>query len=155
MVEPVPVNKYAENAVSRTLPGIVVALLWDLARDPSFNCPIQKRQFEETKEPAHLVEYLCGIRIGRSPCGANSSDVSIASCFSSPSSLEDRIVQAATDRWLQVEKNQMEMWNSDRSTDLFRESAMTSLRDIDVSVQFGGLHDATRIYEALFGHDVD
>src|SRR5438552_5239840 len=39
MVEPVPVNKYAYFAVQRTLPGMAMALLWDLCRDPEFHGP--------------------------------------------------------------------------------------------------------------------
>ena len=41
MVAPVPVNKYAYFGADRTLPGIVMALLWDLALDPSLDGPRQ------------------------------------------------------------------------------------------------------------------
>ena len=41
MVTPVPVNKYAFFVADRTVPGITLALLHDLARDSAFNGPIQ------------------------------------------------------------------------------------------------------------------
>jgi len=39
LVEPVPVNRYAHRAAQRTLPSVVMALLWHLARDPSLSPP--------------------------------------------------------------------------------------------------------------------
>ena len=41
MVTPVPVNKYAFFVADRTVPGITLALLHDLARDSAFNGPVQ------------------------------------------------------------------------------------------------------------------
>ena len=41
MVTPVPVNKYAFFVADRTVPGITLALLHDLARDSAFDGPVQ------------------------------------------------------------------------------------------------------------------
>ena len=153
LVEPVPVNKYAENAVVRTLPGLIVALLWDLARDPAFGGPADG--IRETRNMRNWWNAAAASGLADRLLERLQSAYRAQVTSSAPRALEDRLVHAATNRWLDVEKNQMEMWDGDRTTELFRESVMTSLRDIDIAVQFGGLHDATRIYEALFGYEVD
>lgn len=147
LVEPVPVNRYADRAIERTLPGVVTALLWDLARDPRFAGPHQgiyrTPQVKSwwNSEAVHLEPEL-EARIER-------TYRSIVSGVN-PVSLESRIAQAASRRWKTRERLMMESWNGDRLTDLFVGPVMTSLRDVDVPIGFGGGPNGRKIYRALF-----
>ncbi len=147
LVEPVPVNRYAERAVDRTLPAVVVALLWDLARDANFNGP--KGGISQTRDikawwnaEASRLEPELEARIDRAyrslVPGVN------------PGSLEDLIASRAVDRWVRIEKLRMESWDGDRLVDLFSGHVMTSLRDVDVPIEFGSGSDGRKVYQAMF-----
>ena len=147
LVEPVPVNRYADRAIERTLPGVVTALLWDLARDPRFAGPDQgiyrTPQLKSwwNSQAVHLEPEL--------EARIEHTYRSIVSGVN-PVSLESRIAQAASRRWTTREKLMMESWNGDRLTDLFVGPVMTSLRDVDVPIGFGGGPNGRKIYRALF-----
>jgi hypothetical protein len=153
LVEPIPVNKYAKNAVDRTLPAIVVALLWDLARKPAYNGPtrgikrtVDFRGWWNAQAANGLADEL--LRRIKATYRATVPDVN-------PAALEDRLVEAAERRWLSIEKSQMEAFNAEDFRELFREHVMTSLRDIDTPVDFGAMPNAARVYEAMFDREPD
>ena len=146
MVEPVPLNRYARHSVDRTLPAIVMALLWDMARDPRFSPPPEgirtTRRFQQwwnaqaaTLEP-ELRSRLA--RAYRTPVEG----------IADPT-LEDQLSGRALERWENVEKPQMSAFDADNTRELFRERVMASLRDVDEPVDFSALPRANRIYEAL------
>ncbi len=146
-VEPVPVNRFASRAIERTLPGVVTALLWDLARDSRF--PGADRGLRRTQDMrawwnrhAGQLERELEDRIDRT-YRSIAQDVN-------PASLESGASKAASQRWRTREKLSMISWNGDRLTDLFTGPVMTSLRDVDVSIGFSGSPSGRKSYGALF-----
>ena len=146
MVEPVPLNRYARHAVDRTLPALTMAHLWDLARDSRLNPPSEgirrTRHFRpwwnahrETIEP----ELRDRLRRTYRTFVAGVGDAA----------LEDQLSDRALERWENVERPQMLAFNADNTTELFRETVMTSLRDVDEPVDFSALAAAGPIYKAL------
>ncbi len=146
MVEPVPVNKYAHNAVQRTLPAVVMALLWDLARIPEYHPPTNgiwsTRDFQSwwnTWSADILPRLQRRLELAYRAWVAGVAD----------RSLEDDLIERMIARWVQTELTQLTTFNADRTKDLFRERVMTSLRDVDEAVQFGATPQSTPIYEAM------
>lgn len=146
MVEPVPVNKYARNAVNRTLPAIVMALLWDLARNPNHAGPPEgihlTRNFRRWWDThGATLEPLLQERIQRV---YRSAVAGVAD-----KGLEDQLVARAVERWVHTEARQIATYDKDKTKELFLERVMSSLRDVDESVEFGGMPQSQRIYDAL------
>jgi len=149
LVEPVPVNRYAQRAVDRTLPSIVAGLLWDLARDSQFNAPAQG---------IHLTRYLRPWWNAEAPQLVPHLEKRIEATYRSrvsgvnPSALENQSVAAALLRWNTTEKLQMTQWDGDKLIDLFRVGVMSSLRDVDTAVEFGAGASGQAIHQAMFPH---
>ncbi len=148
MVEPVPVNKYAFFGADRTLPGIAMALLWDIARDPQFNGPPEGIRRTRWLQPwwnaaAAGLKPMLRERIGRSYRCAISGI--------SERGLEDELVERVLSRWDHHELPAMQRFDHDRSTQLFRERVLSSFRDVDEPVDFSALPRAAEAYEALTG----
>jgi hypothetical protein len=147
MVEPVPVNRFASRAVERTLPGIVCALLWDETRNPNWlgtDGISQTRLFRAwwntnaaalIPQLAHRIEhaYRCPV-----PDQAMAAD-------------EQKLVDDALTRWEDIERPRMQQFQAEWLTDLFTRSAMTSLRDVDVPVEFSGGPRSEQIVSRLQG----
>ncbi|QBI19630.1 hypothetical protein ER308_08745 [Egibacter rhizosphaerae] len=147
-VEPVPVNKYARNAVDRTLPGLAMALLWDMTRDPANDPPeggIRRvRNFRPWWEPrAAILEPVLRDRLERAYRAVVATAVD--------RTLEDQLVERALDRWDHYERNQMVTYEQDNTKELFLERVMENLRDVDEAVGFDPWPRAGQIYEALLG----
>lgn len=147
-VEPVPVNKYARNAVDRTLPGITMALLWDLTRDPANGAPpggIRRvRDFRPWWDArAATLEPILRDRIERAYRAVVAGAVD--------RTLEDQLVERALHRWDHYERNQIVTYEQDNTKELFLERVMENLRDVDEAVGFDPWPRATQIYEALLG----
>jgi len=145
-VEPVPVNKYARHAVDRTLPAIVMALLWDLARNPGNNGPAEgirlTRHFQRWwNSRAADLEPVLRERLGR-------AYRTLVSGIGDPG-LEQQLVDRALDRWDNVERPQVSMFDADKTKELFRERVLSSLRDVDEAVEFGAMPTSQRVYESL------
>ena len=145
MVEPVPVNRFASQAINRTLPGIVSALLWDETRNPNWattdniNITRKFRPWWNT-HAANLLPHLRG-RIERAyRCPV--PDPTLAN-------EEQRLVDAVLHRWDNVERNRMQQWLAEWLTELFTNRAMTSLRDVDKPVEFSGGNRAEQIVDRL------
>ena len=147
LVEPVPVNRYAERAVERTLPAIAAALLWDLARNPRFAGPADGiRRTPRIKKWWNAAAPQLEPELERRIEAAYRSVVPGVN----PLSLETRLTKAAVNRWVNIEKLRMEGWNGDNLTDLFGGPVMTSLRDVDIPIEFGGSPTGRQIYRSLF-----
>ncbi len=136
MVAPVPVNKYAFFGAQRTLPGIVVALLWDLSIDSNFSGPVEGIKRTRTLAPwwhehDRELEALIVERLDR--------------CYRSvvkgvnDSLLENELVDRVLLRWKEHELNSMVRFNHDNLTQLFMSRVLTSFRDVDDPVGFSAM----------------
>lgn len=148
LVEPVPVNKYAKNAVVRTLPALVVALLWDLARDPRFSAPNEGIRLTKhfSKWWNAQAAQLDGPLLDRLKASYRSQVAHL-----NPDGLENALVEAAEDRWVNKERGRMLQFDEDRLVLLFAERVLQSLRDIDEPVEFGAMPNSAHLYEAMVG----
>lgn len=148
LVEPVPVNRFAARAARRTVPSLVMALLWDLAREPQYNAPAtgirRTRHFQSwwNAEAANSLQKDLEWRLAAS---YRSYVVGV-----NPQAFEDDLVQAAVDDWTHRQLPHMTRFETDLTRDLFRDRVMTSLRDVDVGVDFSGLSYSAQLYEMLF-----
>jgi len=144
MVEPVPVNRFASRAVERTLPGIVAALLHDEARDARWVAPdgiVFTRRFRPWwNTNAAMLNPQLEARIRN----AYTSPVTV-----NPGTLETQLADSAIERW-DLERQRMQLWQADYMTDLFSTRAMSSLRDVDEPVEFGGGARAEQVVDRLF-----
>lgn len=146
MVEPVPVNKYARHAAERTLPAIVMALLWDMCRNPDHQGPAGgiylTRHFSRWWDArAATLEPLLRERIDR-VYRAAADDIA-------DKNLEDQLAERAQQRWANTESPQVATYSADKTKELFLERVMTSLRDVDEAVGFTGMPKSRRVYDAL------
>lgn len=146
MVAPVPVNKYAYFGADRTLPGIVMALLWDLALDPSLDGPRQGIRQTRWLQPwwngyANQLKPLLAQRLER--CyrtwvnGVNDR------------ALEDELAARVQRRWEDYELPAMVRFNHDRTDQLFTLRVLSSFRDVDEKVGFTALPMSADAFEQL------
>ena len=148
MVEPVPVNKYAYFAVQRTLPGMAMALLWDLCRLPDLHGPDvgirQTRHFLKWwNERKPQLNPILSARIERAYRSAVHGVNERA--------LEDELVARAADRWSNHEAKQLGVAKADRTVDQFTRRPLLSFRDVDVAVFFEPMPMSRSAVEALEG----
>lgn len=146
MVEPVPVNKYAFFGADRTLPGIVMALLWDLARDPGLNGPPQGIRKTRDLHPwwgkeGERLKAMLRTRIERcyrsSTAGVNEA------------SLEDELVERVLNRWERYELGSLQAFDKDNSVGLFKSKVLSSFRDVDAPVEFEAYGQTAAAIDAL------
>lgn len=146
MVAPVPVNKYSYFGAERTLPGIVVALLWDLALDPSLDGPAEGIKQTRSLSPwwqghANQLKPLIRERLERSyrtTVGGVSDRV-----------LEDELVERVVNRWEEHELHSMVRFNQDHVAQLFMSRVLTSFRDVDEAVGFSAMPKTAYALERL------
>jgi hypothetical protein len=146
LVEVVPINKYARRAVHRTLPAIVMALLWDLARDSRLNPPFegikrttklqswwnaQAALFRPVLEQRMLTAYRAQVPGAADP------------------ELEDHLVEWARAQWEHHELPSLQSFSANNSTNLFAEKVMTSLRDVDENAVFSTTGSYVRVFNSL------
>jgi hypothetical protein len=148
MVEPVPVNKYAYFGADRTLPGIVLALLWDLCRDPRLNGPDEGIRRTRSLQPwwNRSGPMLRPILRQRLIATYRTTIAGLAE-----STLEDELVERVLNRWDNHELPAMQRFDHDSSTQLFRERVLSSFRDVDEQVDFSALPHTAEAYESLTG----
>jgi hypothetical protein len=148
MVEPAPVNKYSRFGADRTLPGIIMGLLWDLCRDETLGAPLQgirRTRWLSTwwKSRATDIKPRLAERLERAyrsfVQGVNERP------------LEDDLVERVLNRWTQVEMPTMERFDADLSVELFRELVLSSFRDVDIPVDFGARPLSETAFTALTG----
>ena len=146
MVAPVPVNKYAYFGADRTLPGIVMALLWDLALDPSFDGPRQG-----IKQTRWLQPWWNGYANQLKPVLAER----LERCYRTwvkgvnDRALEDELAARVLRRWQDYELPAMVRFNHDRTDQLFTLRVLSSFRDVDEKVGFTALPMSADAFEQL------
>jgi hypothetical protein len=153
MVTPVPVNKYAFFVADRTVPGIVLALLHDLARDPSLGAPTVGVRYAKDFQAwwnAHrtAIDQLIHDRLRR--------------CYETPivgvndPGMERELADRALDRWANTEYHSLGIPAQERRTDgLFNLPPLSNFRDIDEPAQFGVWFPSRDAFEALTGSLTD
>ena len=146
MVAPVPVNKYAYFGADRTLPGIVMALLWDLALNPSLNGPREGIKQTRALQPwwnaeGDHLKPLLRQRLERCyrtwVSGVNDR------------ALEDELVERVLRRWEEYELPAMLRFSHDRTAELFMSRVLSSFRDVDERVGFSALPKSADAFEQL------
>ena len=146
MVAPVPVNKYAYFGADRTLPGIVMALLWDLALDPSLGGPPEGIKQTRRLQPwwngyAHQLKPRLRERLERCyrawVSGVNDR------------TLEDELAARVLRRWEDYELPSIVRFNHDRTDQLFTTRVLSSFRDVDETVGFSALPMSADAFEQL------
>ena len=148
MVAPVPVNKYAYFGAERTLPGIVVALLWDLALDPDFDGPV-----DGIRQTRRLSPWWQGHANQLKPRIRERLERTYRAVVDGVNDrvLEDELIERVLYRWEEHELHSMVRFGHDRTTDLFMSKVLTSFRDVDEAVGFSALPKSAYAFEQLAG----
>jgi hypothetical protein len=153
MVTPVPVNKYAFFVADRTVPGIVLALLHDLARDSSLDPPTAGVQYAK--------DFQDWWNRKRSAIDARIRD-RLRRCYETPlagvndPSMERELACRALDRWTETEYHSLSIPAQERRTSgLFNQPPLSNFRDIDEPAQFQVHFPSRDAFAALTGHLVD
>jgi hypothetical protein len=150
MVTPVPVNKYAYFVADRTLPGIALALLHDLARNSKLAPPKQgvrrAREFQSwwnTHRAAIDTEIQARLR----------------RCYATPTTgvndpaMEQELMERALARWRETEYKALSRPPQEPLTaSMFHTPPLTNFRDIDEPAEFTVMSQSRDAFEALAGH---
>lgn len=148
LVEPVPVNRYAHQAVQRTLPAVVMAILWDLARNQNLSPPSDGiRRTRDFKKWWDTVGVALTNRLEADLQQAYRSPVPGVN----PSDLEDKLAEAALADWRYRQAPSVQKFDADKTKDLFRSpGVMPNLRDVENPVEFGGFGQSKVLYRLMF-----
>ncbi|UOY00285.1 helicase-related protein [Blastococcus sp. PRF04-17] len=153
MVTPVPVNKYAFFVADRTVPGIVLALLHDLARDPSLGAP--------TVGVRYAKDFQAWWNAHRTAIDQQIRD-RLRRCYETPivgvndPGMERELADRALDRWANTEYHSLGIPAQERRTDgLFNLPPLSNFRDIDEPAQFGVWFPSRDAFEAVTGSLTD
>ncbi len=147
MVEPVPINRYALLASQRTLPGVIMSLLWDMTRDPALHAPedgIRHTRSLSTWWNAYSPTLLPVLR-ERLEKAYRCITPSAAEA-----TLEQQLVTGVLERWEEVERHDMIRFSTERSAELFSHPVLSSFRDVESAVDFELRPWSGAAYEALF-----
>lgn len=146
MVAPVPVNKYAYFGADRTLPGIVMALLWDLARDPSLEGPQ-----EGIRQTRSLQAWWNGYANRLKPLLTERLERSYGSLVGGVNDrvLEEELITRVLQRWENHELPSIRQFNQDWTTELFRLRVLSSFRDVDEAVGFPPMYLSAEALDRL------
>jgi hypothetical protein len=148
LVEPVPVNRFAHRAAQRTLPSVVMALLWHLARDPSLNPP--SVGIRKTSDFAKWWNTQGSQLTNRIESGIDSAYRSPVPGVN-PADLENQLASGAVEEWRNIQSPSVRRFDGDDTRDLFRSpGVMGSLRDVEESVDFSGHGWSTTLYQLMF-----
>ncbi|MCK5130541.1 MAG: hypothetical protein KAR40_00130 [Candidatus Sabulitectum sp.] len=152
MVEPVPVNRFALFGADKTLPGIIMAHLWDMSRQDEFVGPEEgiKKTRNLSKWWRAKSSILLPILRERLVSTYKSYIEGV-----NEEELEKDLIQRVVSRWENVELLQMQAFNTDNSTELFRSGVLSSFRSIDDLVEFTAVTYSRKAYAALLGDDND
>ncbi|MBO3084099.1 helicase-related protein [Cellulomonas fengjieae] len=150
MVTPVPVNKYAYFVASRTVPGLALALLHDLARDPAMNAPgagvRRAKDFQDWwRSHRAAVDTVLRERLRR--------------CYETPiggvndPTMERELADRALERWADIEYPALSVPAQHKLTsELFHQAPLSNFRDIDEPADFPVTHHSRDAFAALTGH---
>jgi hypothetical protein len=150
MVTPVPVNKYAYFVAARTVPGLVLALLHDLARDPAMNAP--------TAGVRRAKDFQDWWRTHRATIDAAIQD-RLWRCYETPiagvndATMERELAERALERWTGTEYQALSVpAQHNLTSDLFNQPPLSNFRDIDEPADFPVTHRSREAFAALTGH---
>jgi Helicase conserved C-terminal domain len=153
MVTPVPVNKYAFFVADRTVPGIVLALLHDLARDSSLGPPVAGVQYAK--------DFQDWWNRKRSAIDARIRD-RLRRCYETPIAgvndpgMELELASRALNRWTETEYHSLSIPAQERRTSgLFNQPPLSNFRDIDEPAQFQVHFPSRDAFAALTGQLID
>jgi helicase-like protein len=153
MVTPVPVNKYAFFVADRTVPGIVLALLHDLARDPSLGAPLTGVRYAKDFQAwwntnRAAIDAIIRNRLRR--------------CYETPvtgvndPSMERELADRAMGRWIDTESKSLSIPAQEQHTArLFNLAPLTNFRDIDEPAQFQVWYPSKDAFIAVTGRLID
>jgi hypothetical protein len=134
MVTPVPVNKYAFFVADRTVPGITLALLHDLARDSAFNGPVQGVKYAK--------DFQNWWNTHRSAIDTEIRD-RLRRCYETPvagvndPAMERELGDRAMRRWTETEYHSLSIPAQESHTArLFNIPPLPNFRDIDEPARF-------------------
>jgi hypothetical protein len=149
MVTPVPVNKYAFFVADRTVPGITLALLHDLARDPAFNGPIQGVKYAK--------DFQNWWNASRSAIDAAIRD-RLRRCYETPVAgvndpeMERELADRAMRRWTETEYQSLSIPAQESQTvRLFNMPPLSNFRDIDEPARFTVWFPSKDAFERVTG----
>jgi Helicase conserved C-terminal domain len=149
MVTPVPVNKYAFFVADRTVPGIVLALLHDLARDPVFSGPVQGVKYAK--------DFQGWWQARRSAIDAAIRE-RLRRCYETPVAgvndpeMERELADRAMRRWTDTEYHSLSIPAQENQTvRLFNMPPLSNFRDIDEPARFPVWYPSKEAFERLTG----
>lgn len=149
MVTPVPVNKYAFFVADRTVPGIALALLHDLARDQGLGAPEQgirrSKDFQAWwNQRRQAIDARVQQRLRR--------------CYETPITgvndpdQERELGDRALARWNDTESKALSRPPEEKNTEsMFYERPLANFRDIDDPADFSVYYRSREAFEAVTG----
>lgn len=153
MVTPVPVNKYAFFVADRTLPGIALALLHDLAREHGLGAPV-----EGVRLAKHFQRWW---NTHRAAIDAQVRD-RLQRCYATPvpgvndPGMEAELAARALARWDETESKALIIPARERlTTALFHNQPLANFRDIDDPGEFQVWFHSRDAFLGLIGQTID
>ncbi|HOS94235.1 MAG TPA: helicase-related protein, partial [Armatimonadota bacterium] len=153
MVTPVPVNKYAFFVADRTLPGIALALLHDLAREQGLSAPV-----EGVRLAKHFQTWW---NTHRAAIDGRMRD-RIQRCYATlvpgvnDVGMEAELAARALARWDDTESKALSIPARERlTTALFHYQPLANFRDIDDPGEFTVWFHSREAFLRLIGQSVD
>ncbi|WP_299450968.1 helicase-related protein [uncultured Serinicoccus sp.] len=153
MVTPVPVNKYAFFVADRTLPGIALALLHDLAREDGLHAPV-----EGVRQAKHFQRWW---NTNRGAIDQRLRD-RLQRCYATPvtgvndAGMEAELATRALARWDDTESKALSIPAREKlTTALFHNQPLANFRDIDEPGEFATWIHSREAFLRLTGQLVD
>jgi hypothetical protein len=153
MVTPVPVNKYAFFVADRTLPGIALALLHDLAREDRLGAPVEGVR--------HAKHFQAWWNTHRAAIDGRLRD-RLQRCYATPvpgvndPGMEGELSRRALARWDDTEAKALSIPARERlTTALFHNQPLANFRDIDDPGEFQVWFHSRDAFKRLTGLMVD
>ena len=153
MVTPVPVNKYAFFVADRTVPGVTLALLHDLAREPALNGPVQGVKYAK--------DFQNWWNTNRSAIN-NAIQDRLRRCYETPvagvndPAMERELGDRAMRRWTDTEYHSLSIPAQEpHTTRLFNISPLSNFRDIDEPARFPVWYPSKDAFERVTGGMTD
>lgn len=149
MVTPVPVNKYAFFVADRTVPGIALALLHDLARNSSLNPPDEGVRIAKSFQAwwnarRTAIDAVLQPRLRR--------------CYETPikgvndPAMERELADRAMRAWVDTESKALSRPAEEKQTSrLFHQAPLSNFRDIDEPAEFQVFNPSMSAFEAVTG----
>lgn len=149
MVTPVPVNKYAFFVADRTVPGIALALLHDLARDTALSPPVAGVR-EAKSFRAWWNQSRAAIDAALQP--------RLRRCYATPipgvndPAMEGELADRAMRAWTETESKALSRPAEEKLTArLFHQAPLSNFRDIDEPAEFQVFWPSASAFEAVTG----